>query len=90
MICELCECEEVYDFHHFIPKTLHSNKWFKKNFTKEELRQGINVCKKCHRVMHDLIPKEKQMGKLYGSKAKLLAHPQIAKYISWRKSKNGR
>ena len=28
-LCELCEAEEVYNFHHFIPRTLHSNKWFK-------------------------------------------------------------
>ena len=26
MLCRLCQCEAAYNFHHFIPRTLHSNK----------------------------------------------------------------
>ena len=40
MLCELCEAEESYNFHHFIPTTLHKNKWFKKRFTREQMRDG--------------------------------------------------
>ena len=62
MLCELCESEEVHNFHHFIPRTLHSNKWFKKRYTREQMQEGINLCKSCHKAIHDLIPKEKELG----------------------------
>jgi hypothetical protein len=87
MKCELCERENVLTFHHLIPVCLHANKWFKKNFTKEQLRKGIDICKKdCHKQIHLLIP-EKEMGKYYNTKAKLLKHPEVKKYIKWLKRK---
>lgn len=46
MICELCDKENELTFHHLIPKCLHSNKWYKKHYTREELSKGINVCEK--------------------------------------------
>jgi len=42
--CELCKRENELTFHHLIPRTNHKNKWFKKNFTREEMNQGINIC----------------------------------------------
>jgi protein-arginine kinase activator protein McsA len=89
MICELCHCEEAYNFHHFIPRTLHSNKWFQKNFTREQMREGLHVCKECHKTLHDLIPSEKEMGKQYNSREKLVAHPKVANYIRWKRKKCG-
>ncbi len=90
MLCQLCECEEAHSFHHFIPRTLHSNKWFKKQFTREEMRQGIEVCKSCHRAIHDLIPDEKELGRHYNTRKSLLGHPEIRKYVRWKKRKKGR
>jgi len=87
MLCELCGCEEHYNFHHFIPVTNHSNKWFKKNFTREEMRQGLNLCKQCHKTIHKIIPKEKELGKKYNSLEKLLSHPKIAKYVGWKRQR---
>ena len=40
MLCELCGSEDVHNFHHFIPRTLHSNKWFKKRYTPAALPAG--------------------------------------------------
>lgn len=88
MKCELCEVGEVYDFHHFIPRTLHSNKWFKKRYVKSQLNEGLRICKECHKTLHDLIPSEKEMGKKYNSKDRLLSHPSVAKYIAWRKARS--
>ncbi len=91
MKCELCERENLLTFHHLIPVCLHTNKWFKKNYTREELKKGINICKEdCHKQIHLLIP-EKEMGKYYNTKEKLLKHPQVKKYIKWlqkRKQEN--
>jgi hypothetical protein len=87
MNCELCRCEEAHNFHHFIPRTLHSNKWFKRRFSREQMREGLDLCKSCHRAIHDLIPSEKELGRDYNTREKLLAHPQIAEYIKWKRQR---
>ncbi len=85
MLCELCHSEQAHSFHHFIPRTLHSNKWFKRRFTRQEMQQGIQVCKSCHLAIHDLIPDEKELGRDYNTMDKLLAHPEIEKYVRWKR-----
>ncbi len=87
MICELCGAEEAYNFHHLIPQTNHSNKWFKKRYTREQMREGLNLCKACHRAIHDLIPDEKQLGRHYNTRAKLMDHPQVAGYVKWKRER---
>jgi hypothetical protein len=83
MKCELCERENLLTFHHLIPVTLHTNKWFKKNYTREE----INICKNdCHKQIHILIS-EKELGKKYNTLQKLLNHKEVKKYIKWLKKK---
>lgn len=89
MLCELCECEESYNFHHFVPRTLHSNKWFKKRYSRAQMQQGMGLCKSCHETIHDLIPDEKDLGKRYSSKQRLLEHPQVANYVRWKRKKGG-
>ncbi len=88
MLCQLCECEEAHNFHHFVPRTLHRNKWFKNRFTREEMRQGIEVCKSCHHAIHDLIPDEKELGRSYNTRSLLLNHPEIRKYVRWKRRKS--
>ena len=44
MLCELCQSEDAHNFHHLIPQTLRTNKWFKKRYTREQMSQGIEVC----------------------------------------------
>jgi hypothetical protein len=83
-LCELCQAEEAHNFHHFVPRALHSNKWFKKRYTRAQMQEGIEVCKSCHKAIHDLIPDEKQLGRHYSTKEKLLAHPQVARYVKWK------
>ena len=85
MKCELCGRENICTFHHLIPKFNHKKKWFKKNFTKEQMNEGIYVCKyECHKEIHNLIS-EKELGKIYNTLEKLLAHENIAKYIKFIK-----
>ena len=87
MLCELCQSEDVHNFHHLIPRTVHSNKWFKKTYTREQMRAGIDVCKTCHTAIHNLIPSEKELGRHYNSLEKLLAHPQVAGYVEWKRER---
>ena len=83
MKCELCGRENMCTFHHLIPKSQHKNKWFKKNFTRDQMNEGIMVCKyTCHREIHNLIV-EKELGKSYNTLDKLKAHINVAKYIKF-------
>ena len=81
--CKLCGREKKLTFHHFIPRTLHSNKWFKKNFTKEEMNQGIHICEHdCHPEIHKFID-AKEMGRSYNTLQTLRNHPLVSNYIKW-------
>ena len=85
MLCELCRSAESVNFHHLIPRSVHANKWFKKRFTREQMRRGINVCRPCHHAIHDLVPDEKELGRHYHTLEKLLAHPEVARYVEWKR-----
>lgn len=85
--CILCNREnQPINFHHYIPKKLHSNKWFKKNFDISYMKQhGDMMCiDNCHKYIHEIFD-EKDLGKNYNSLDKLLSHPKIQSYISWIK-----
>jgi hypothetical protein len=87
MLCELCQSEDAHNFHHFIPRTLHTNKWFKKRYTRAEMHEGMNLCKACHRAIHDLIPDEKELGRDHNTREKLLAHPEVGKFVRWKRGR---
>lgn len=84
MLCELCQIDEATSFHHLIPRTLHRNRWFKKNFSREQMHSGIEVCRLCHRTIHEFVT-EKELGRNYHTIDLLLAQPDIAKYVAWRR-----
>jgi hypothetical protein len=84
--CELCGSSDDYlNFHHLIPRTLHSTKKFKKLFDKMYMKtHGIWICKAdCHRQIHRFIT-EKDMGMYYNTLELLLTHPEVKKYVEWR------
>lgn len=87
--CELCGSEhDILNFHHLIPVTLHTNKWYLKNYTKDFLKtHGIWICENhCHKQIHHFIS-EKDMGKEYNTVEKLLSHDKVNSYINWRKKR---
>ena len=47
----------------------------------------MDLCKACHSAIHDLVPDEKELGRSYNTKEKLLAHPQIAGYVKWKRER---
>jgi len=90
MKCDLCDRENELTFHHLIPKCLHRKKWFKVNYTKEELSKGINICKfDCHKEIHNLIS-NKDLGKNYNTLSKLKNHTKLKNYLKWLQKKNGK
>ena len=81
--CELCNRQEMeLTLHHLIPKSLHSRKWYRNRYKKEELKVGIYVCHDCHVNVHKSAP-EKDLGKLYNTKEKLLAFEPVKKFSQW-------
>lgn len=89
--CELCGRELPTTEHHLIPKTNHSNKWFRKTFTLEDMKsRKIDACVDCHPAIHKFIPSEKELGRNYNTLEKLLAHPKIAKFVEWVKKQDGK
>ena len=85
MNCSLCGMEEAFNRHHLIPRTVHSNKWFKKNFTREEMNATVPVCGGCHGMVTALDPKE--LGRNHNTVEKLLEHPTVASYVAWKRRK---
>jgi hypothetical protein len=81
-VCPLCKREIKLTFHHLIPKTLHSKKWYKKNFTKDQLNDGMNICRMCHSGIHDLYD-EKTLGKEFNTSEKIINDPAIMKHSKW-------
>jgi hypothetical protein len=88
MLCELCQAEDAHNFHHLIPRTLHTNKWFKRRYTREQMQVGLELCKSCHSAIHHLIPDEKELGRDYNTREKLLAHPEVGKYVAWKRRRS--
>jgi hypothetical protein len=75
-------------FHHLIPRTLHSRKWFKKNYTVDQLQSGANLCNDCHGAVHRFIP-EKLLGTDFNTVEKLLTNEKVAKFVSWIAKRSG-
>ena len=47
------------------------------------MAQTISVCRDCHREIHSLVPKEKELGRYFNTLDKLLAHEEIGKFVQW-------
>ncbi len=86
--CTLCKRNEnvILDGHHLIPKTLHSTKWFEKNFTVEQLNEKVLLCRDCHDAIHKFIP-EKELGKNFNTIEKLMSHEKVANFVKWISNK---
>jgi hypothetical protein len=83
--CRLCRrlTKSGTTEHHLIPRTCHKNKWFKKNFTRQEMSETISVCRDCHRYIHKAVPKEKELGRFFNTVEKLLNHETIGRFVEW-------
>lgn len=81
--CGLCGRLKELTFHHYIPKTLHTNKLFRKLYSIEYMNShGIDLCDDCHKQIHMFFT-EKELGKTYNSKEKLISNEKIRKFLKW-------
>ena len=81
--CALCGRHKPLTFHHLIPRTCHSNKWFKKRFTKTEMKsRGVDLCSDCHHHIHALFT-EKELGRNLNTLAALSSDEEVTKFVDW-------
>lgn len=84
--CKLCDRLRELTFHHFIPRFCHTNKWFKKRYTRDQMQDGIDLCKDCHKFVHDQFT-EKELGRDLNNRQKMLEHKSIQKFVQWVRKK---
>ena len=87
-LCGFCNRDKELTFHHYIPRTLHSNKFFRKHYSVEYMKtHGVDLCKECHSAIHDFFT-EKELGKSYNDKDKLLSDERFRRYLRWVRKQN--
>ena len=86
--CGFCGRLKELTFHHYIPRTLHSNKLFKKTYQAEFMKtHGIELCEDCHSAIHKFFS-EKELGKSYNDKNKLLSDERVRRFLRWVKKQD--
>ncbi len=85
-VCALCGRPESLTRHHLIPRTRHRNKRDKRDFDRALVKETVGLGRPCHSQLHQFLS-EKQLERDFNTIAKLRAHPEIAKFVSWIKTK---
>lgn len=80
--CALCGRTCPLTFHHLIPRKLHRRTHFRKRYSKDQLQQGIYLCRPCHSGVHKLFD-EMTLGKHLNSLPALQENPQVQKHSQW-------
>jgi hypothetical protein len=80
--CETCGRATVLTFHHLIPRKLHRRPRFKRLYSRDELNQGIHVCRSCHRGIHRAYD-EMTLGARFATLERLLNDPDLQRHFAW-------
>jgi len=81
--CQLCTRIEALSFHHLIPRKQQDNTWFRREFSREEMRtRGAWLCRGFHQLVHHQFD-ENRLGRTLNTLEKLREEPLIARHIAW-------
>lgn len=87
--CPLCGRAVDLTFHHLIPKKVQGRNFFQKTYSKDELKEGIYICRPCHDGLHNLCD-EMKLGKELHTLEAIQADPVLVKHFKWvSKQKSG-
>ena len=78
--CELCGAECKLTLHHLVPQVRCKNKYKE---VKDDPSNHLWVCDSCHGHIHATFT-ENELRDLYSTKEKLLATPEMQKFIAWK------
>lgn len=87
--CALCQREGPVTFHHLVPRSMHRKKRWRRRLTREEMREGVDLCRDCHDAVHRFVP-EKVLAEEYRTLEALRAHAEIARFVEWVRHRSGR
>ncbi len=80
--CPLCWRKADLTFHHLIPRKLHRRNFFAKHYTREQLNQGILICRTCHNAVHRFYD-EMTLGKKLNTLEALQEDPTLSHHFAW-------
>lgn len=80
--CPLCRRLTHLTFHHFVPRKVHRRAHFKKHFTKDQLNQGVALCRQCHSGIHRFYD-EMHIAKHLSTLDSLRADPPLRTHFDW-------
>jgi hypothetical protein len=83
-VCELCgrAVPELTE-HHLIPRTRHSNRRNKRDFSRDEVKQRIlMLCSPCHDTIHATFS-NKELERVYNTRDALLQADPIRRFVQW-------
>jgi len=80
-ICETCGCAAPLTRHHLVPQARVKNGY---KDLKDDPSNVIMVCRPCHDAIHAAYG-ETELRDLYSTKEKLMAAPEFAKFVAWRR-----
>ena len=83
--CELCLrfVKKGTTEHHLIPRTCHKNRWFKKNFSRQQMAKTALLCRECHSEVHHQIPSEKELGRHWNTIERLKEHEGMRRFLTF-------
>ena len=81
-ICPLCQRKSSLTFHHLIPKKLHRRDFFKKHYSKQQLNEGINICRKCHSGIHSYYD-EMTLARKFNTFELIQSDEALARHFAW-------
>ena len=80
--CPFCGRDLPLTFHHLIPRKLHRRTRFRKQYSREQLNRGIDICRQCHDGIHERYD-EMTLYRDFDQPDKLIADPALARYFDW-------
>ena len=86
--CLLCGRDTWLTLHHLIPRKVHRRQHFRKHYTKQELQQGILICRKCHHAIHQFYD-EMHLAKHLNTLTALRNDPLLAEHFRWVSKQRG-
>jgi 5-methylcytosine-specific restriction endonuclease McrA len=80
--CPFCRRDGALTFHHLIPKKVHRRARFARRYSRQQLQQGIFVCRDCHGGIHDAYD-EMSLAMDFNTPALLAADPGLQRHFRW-------
>ncbi|MEM1113795.1 MAG: hypothetical protein AAGI11_17915 [Pseudomonadota bacterium] len=69
-------------FHHLIPRRVHRKRRYRRHFRREQLLQGIYLCRDCHDAIHRAYS-EQELATHFSTPEALAADPGLARHFAW-------